>query len=797
MAAYAARSSVTNSTFREASASMQLTVRQRGRAPGGKRVLNKVVAINNVGRFRSYGASGDVFLRRYSLIFAENGRGKTTFCSILRSLIENNPDLLVGRQTLGSNAAQSVQLLTSGGLVTFRDGLWNGTTPDISVFDSTYVSDNVYAGDAVETTHRRSLYRVIIGAPGITLANQIAELDAKVRTQNGAIQENRARLQQYLPAGMTIDQFISLPADPSVDEKINAKEQDLQAVRRSEDLALRPGGTAVAIPVFPPAISEVLAKTLTNVAGGAMQRVRDHVAKHRMGERGEAWLNAGTSFVTDDSCPFCAQPVVGNDLIAAYQSFFSAEYRELRQRVDTLKAQVNTALGERAAGVISETIVQNVSTIEFWSTYSELKRPPRIPPDDVRAGLEGLRNAAVALLDAKAGMPLDAVAPTETFTIALQQFEDLRTRLSGHNAAIAAANVVIDETRRQSQTARATDVQNELARLKAKKARYTADVSLLCEKEGRLQSEKAVLEQQKDSVRTALDTYTIRVIDEYGQNINKYLTRFNAAFRITAPSHNYRGGTPSTSYQILINSRPVDLGDELTPMNRPSFRNTLSSGDRSTLALAFFLAQLDQDPARAQKVVVFDDPFTSMDAFRRTSTVYEIIKCGRECAQIILLSHEPLFLDAVWKELPAGDCKTLQFSRVGEENTRISEWNIEKALQSQQKADIEAIRRFHIESHGDPRSIASKIRVVIEGYARSVCPTQFENCATMGEIVSEIRAIGDTHLLFDVVDDLDQINIYSRKYHHPENPLAATEPIVDGEVAGVARRTLQLVGCVL
>ncbi len=51
-------------------------------------MLQRVISIKNVGRFQNYGAAGDVTFRRYTLIFAENGRGKTTLCAILRSLAE-------------------------------------------------------------------------------------------------------------------------------------------------------------------------------------------------------------------------------------------------------------------------------------------------------------------------------------------------------------------------------------------------------------------------------------------------------------------------------------------------------------------------------------------------------------------------------------------------------------------------------------------------------------------------------------------------------------------------------------
>jgi ABC-type branched-subunit amino acid transport system ATPase component len=49
-------------------------------------------------RFRNCAAIGDVSLRRYTLIFAENGRGKTTLCAILRSLFTNTPAFIIGRR---------------------------------------------------------------------------------------------------------------------------------------------------------------------------------------------------------------------------------------------------------------------------------------------------------------------------------------------------------------------------------------------------------------------------------------------------------------------------------------------------------------------------------------------------------------------------------------------------------------------------------------------------------------------------------------------------------------------------
>jgi wobble nucleotide-excising tRNase len=64
-------------------------------------MLQRIISIKNVGRFRNCAASGDVTFRRFNLIFAENGRGKTTLCAILRSLCTNTPALVIGRTCPG------------------------------------------------------------------------------------------------------------------------------------------------------------------------------------------------------------------------------------------------------------------------------------------------------------------------------------------------------------------------------------------------------------------------------------------------------------------------------------------------------------------------------------------------------------------------------------------------------------------------------------------------------------------------------------------------------------------------
>src|SRR5260370_30678671 len=144
-------------------------------------MLKKFITIKNVGKFRNCGAAGDIEFRKLSLVYAENGRGKTTLCAILRSLQNGDPLFITERRTVDGEAARQIDALTAGGKLTFDGKAWSGTYANMAVFDSTYVAENVYSGDFVEHEHRKRLYQVSIGNEGVELASKVSVLDSKSR----------------------------------------------------------------------------------------------------------------------------------------------------------------------------------------------------------------------------------------------------------------------------------------------------------------------------------------------------------------------------------------------------------------------------------------------------------------------------------------------------------------------------------------------------------------------------------------------------------------------------------------
>jgi wobble nucleotide-excising tRNase len=288
-------------------------------------------------------------------------------------------------------------------------------------------------------------------------------------------------------------------------------------------------------------------------------------------------------------------------------------------------------------------------------------------------------------------------------------------------------------------------------------------VAALCDAHVALVGAKDLIDKQKDAARAALDTHTKTVVRPYQNRINSHLTNFNAGFSITETKHGYPGGVATSSYQLLINNTPVDVGDGKTPVDQPSFKNILSAGDNTTLALSFFLAHLEIDPTAADTIVVFDDPFNSQDSFRRRQTVHEIVKVAAKCRQIIVLSHDATFLKQLWDKAPPSERVCVGISDHRSLGSKISEISLERATQGRTATDIDDLQTYVTNGAGALIDVVRKMRVVLETYCRTTYPASFQPNEWLGDMVGKIRTGGASHPATALYSELDQINGYSAK----------------------------------
>ena len=106
-------------------------------------VVNRINLLRNIGQFDSVSPPPAAALAPLTLIYAENGRGKTTVSNIFRSLATNNPQLILDRHRLGAENTPHVVLVVDGQNIVFENGVWTRDVPAVSVFDDDFVSKNV------------------------------------------------------------------------------------------------------------------------------------------------------------------------------------------------------------------------------------------------------------------------------------------------------------------------------------------------------------------------------------------------------------------------------------------------------------------------------------------------------------------------------------------------------------------------------------------------------------------------------------------------------------------------------
>lgn len=762
-------------------------------------MLEKFITIKNVGRFRDYRAAGDVSLGKLTLIYAENGRGKTTLCSILRSLQSGEPAFIAERKTLATSDPASINIRFTGNNVRFSNGAWTLTHPHLAIFDSVFVHDNVYSGDYVEHEHKKNLYRVIVGSQGVQLARQVDLLDAQIREANTNIRQQKEVVNRYVPKGITLEDFLNMSQIENVEHKIKQKSDEIaiqkRAFEKATEIKSRELMGTIQMPSLPNDFREILAKQIADVSIDAETRVRQHVAR-KMDNQGESWLAHGLRYIKDNECPFCSQNIEANDLITAYRSYFNAEYESLKADVSRLEKHMESAIGDKSLYSVQQVVSGNKTLAEFWRQFFEVSIP-EFPFEKTQESFARLQRECEVLIQRKQTNPLESVIPGESFAATLTEIEQYQSAAESYNMAVASCNErIIAQKEAVSTSSDLSALQKELFMLEASKIRFEAGVMEVCENYQNELNEKGRLERQKREAKQQLDQYCAEILQVYEQSINEFLDQFNVGFRITNIRHQYAGGTPSSHYQIVINSTAIDCGDSRTPAGTPCFRTTLSSGDRSALALAFFLVVLKQDAQIGEKIIVLDDPFTSLDRFRRTCTQQLIHQLVNTAHQVIVLSHAPHFLKLLWDGYSSSNIKTLQLAKAGG-TTVIGEWEIEAETQSSYLRDFSILLTFYRERRGDSRSVARAIRPFLEAMLRSHFPGHFQQNEWLGDFIDKIRNADSLSGLQHAKDDLQEIiaiNNYSKRYHHATNINADSEPINEDELHGFVKRTLKLVG---
>lgn len=760
----------------------------------GDSVLERIERIQGIGLLHDAQGKKHAF-QKATLIYADNGRGKSTLASVFRSVSMNDSNLIVERSTVdGTIPPQVVLQFGSGHKVTFDKGIWSERRPKLMVFDSDFIEKNVHSGGSVSTTHRKNLLEFALGEQAVAARKQV-EIETEVaKTASEKVSGLIAKLSGH-HTGMTLAAFEKLPNLEDSKAQIEALRKRLADTASIEALQRKPLPAVIGEPALNfDSLFAILSSTLERMQNDAERIVREHVTKLG-GKDAEHWLSQGQAFPNADSCPYCNQSLQGIELVKAYQMHFNAHYREIKVKI----AQLHEGIAARTSQEIVKQFALKVETARaIAETWRDDVKLSSISFDASKssAALAELQVLLSKLADTKRLAPTEAAGTTGDRARAEALWQEVLQEIQKANTSIFECCKAIDAFKFKLKAENAVQLSAQIKHIELAEVRHTPNVSDLISQLQDARKNALEAEKKKKQAREKLDALMVETLQKYEASINKLLLNFGAAFSIQKMDANFRGGSPRSEYSLLLRNKPVSLDG-----GKPSFGTALSEGDKRTLAFAFFIASVLSDDKLSSRIVVIDDPMCSLDANRKRHTRAVLKEIYTKAEQLVLLCHDLYFMRDMRNDL-TGDGKpsptTVQLIYSGNGYTDFADIDIDRECESSYYRHHRMLAEL-VEGKPcpDSRSVAKTIRPLLEGYLHRRFPGFIPEGLMFGQVVNLIRDSGSPSPLVyahHLVEELNLINGYAGQFHHDTNPgNADAVQVVLAELRIFAKRALHII----
>ena len=737
-------------------------------------MLERIAEIQCIGLLHQ--ANGKPYTcQKATLVYADNGRGKSTLATIFRSASTGDAALIADWKTVdGTLPPKAVLQFGSGHKVSFENGAWSEQRPELLVFDAEFIGRNVHSGGAVSTDHRKNLLEFALGEAAVAARAAVDKATNDSKAATDKVQSFVGELSGYHP-GLMLAQFEQLPQVSDIDAKIADLQKRLIAASNVAAIQAKPVPKSLAEPSFDiDGLFAGLGLSLKDVHADAEKVVKQHIAK--LGGKGaEIWLSQGRQFDNGDACPFCDQDISSNDLVLAYQTHFNAAYGDLKTKVAALQSTVTNGTAANVVDAFAQSVGVAVAQASAWAENVPTQAIS-FDADTARVALAAFREFVADLARRKNATPAEPLGTAEEKAKAVALWEQVLIQVRSANAAIKAAEGLITGYKGQLISDSVPQLQQQIQQLQATKRRYDPKVVELLRYFAAARKIVEAADKAKKAARDGLDSLMTTTLSKYQTSINTLLKYFGASFSLKGMSANFRGNAPRSEYGLLLRGKNVAL--EGGP---PSFATTLSDGDKRTLAFAFFIASTLEDPKLATRTVVIDDPMCSLDVNRRHHTRTVLKKLHSKAAQLIVLAHDAYFLrdlrDTLRKENKAAPIAIFQLAAAPNNYTNFASLDIDKECESAYFQHHRLLNDYAAGNGGDLKAVAKAIRPMLEGYFLRRFPGLVPKGLLFGEIVALIRdAVTPNPLCHaqNLVDVLNDINDYAGKFHHD-----AADSVVD------------------
>ena len=427
-------------------------------------------------------------------------------------------------------------------------------------------------------------------------------------------------------------------------------------------------------------------------------------------------------------------------------------------------------------GILSAQRQRNNAIIEQWNEFVRLTPLENDRDELAAASLENLRDLMESLLTRKLSAVTESHGTRADHEEAGRLWRQFSEIFEDENSVIRECRQQINSYKYTLDESTAEGVSSDLDDLRLRKLRHSPEVEDLITRTRAAETDLQTAEKDKKEARDQLNATMQRTLSKFKDSINAHLADFNAEFRITELGHNYRGKSPRVEYQIQLRGESIELNN-----GRPTFATALSEGDKKTMGFAFFAASTLADPDIAKKIVVIDDPMSSLDSPRREHTIQVVADIAAAADQVVLMAHDEHFLRSARACISSlsNPPQTAEIHlRMAEKRySDFAQLDLDYLCQSEYLAHYKLVSGVAAGTVNDPAEVAQgavALRLLLEGYLHRKFPGAIPAGRMLGDAIKTIeKAAGTDSPCAEMASravELRQLSTYANRFHHNTNP---------------------------
>lgn len=620
----------------------------------------------------------EIIIPKFTTIFGENGTGKSSLCLLLKDISgsklfeETKPEYCEIEIKDDSNNTSTY---------VYQNESWTPGNIDkhsLLFFDVDFVNDNIHThGDRSnqQGRHSQNSGQLIIDLDQKAnslkqdifdkkeeidkferlnqrlLELQLNEKELKLFTTYKDLTDiqNKEALLRLIAEKKDIQESIAKL------EKLNKKYADVTKINRINEI---PSVSSISSESI---YSEIFSREIKQKAQeGADESIKKHFEEHRK------FIETAREEIPEDyknaNCPLCMQPLSGAlETIEFYKNAFDNTYenekKKLIKDIEILKEEINQV--RSSVFLLAQSVTAIFNNLEKLSNDFEIdgiykleektlviknldlvKNPPK-EFEQIINGLEKLKSIEREKQDI-----------SELYKVSEAYIKRINTFIKTINDLIKSKNELIDAFK--GKYSDQSKIKVEIDKNSVKDTELQESISFLdCEKikdkkdQDRLLVDKKVL---TDSLKKLQDELTKHLAEKIPESVINQMIAIVGEFNLNFTLEHIKPAPNTKDYSFSFKIKDSNgLEREM--------KDGLSEGERQLISIAFFFAINENLPDKDKKIVIFDDPITSLDAPNLKILAELIHDQTNYFAQVIVLTHHPLFFKYISKCENPNPCK--------------------------------------------------------------------------------------------------------------------------------------------